>query len=251
MSKIIVLLLLAFTTSLSFAQEVSYDKEMQKGDQALNTQNYATAIRHFQAAIAINPESSEAYLKQMMCAIMRRDLSTFKRSIIKLEELDQALILDIYITYAQIAKRKRLFEDALQMLAKAEKKYPQNREITLEKVDIYDKMHNTSQKVMLLNQLLSKNSNDIDAMYHLATTYFYSKPAESITLFKKLINANKYTDVALVSLGKLYLAAYKKSKQKKDLQLAHNYYKLYANRNPKNQEIKLIIQQLRTQLNEK
>jgi tetratricopeptide (TPR) repeat protein len=239
MIKVFFFYLLFFFSLNSFAQSNDYQQSMTLGESASTNRQYAQAIRHFGQAIKLKPSSPEAYLKQMEAAIQKRDLSVFKRTIQQLDGLEYSLTLDIYITYAQLAKKQRLYSDGLTMLNKAELKHKKNKSILLHRAAIYEKLNNNLEVINCLNEALKLDPKSLNVLHQLAIIYIKTNTKKSVELFKKLLKSPQYTDSALSSLGLLYTKLYETdpTKNRADLMEALNYYKLYSKRHPKDQDI--------------
>lgn len=238
-------ILSTISSSIS-AQTTDYSQAIAQGELAAANNQYPQAIQYFGQAINLQPSAPEAYLKQMEYAIQKRDLSVFKRTIQQLEGLEYALTLDIYLTYAQLAKKKQLYNDALSILSKAELKFKKNRSIFLHRVEIYQKLNNNLEVLKNLNEALALNPNDQYIIHLLATTLLNINPTQSINYFKQLLEQETYKSSALSSLGLLYFRAYKANPKanRKDLVQALAYYNDYQQRHSKDLEVKNIIKNI-------
>jgi len=246
MTKVFFFHILFFLSFSAFTQSDDYEQSMTLGEHAATNRQYAQAIRHFGQAIKLKPSSPEAYLKQMEAAIQKRDLSVFKRTIKQLEGIEYSLPLDVYITYAQLAKKQRLYSDGLAMLDKAELKHKKSKTILLHRAALYEKLNNNLEVINSLNEALRLDSKSLDILHQLATIYININTKKSIELFKKLLESQQYTDSALSSLGLLYTKLYESNPAKNRTSLieALNYYKLYSKRHPKDQDILSLIKNI-------
>lgn len=234
-----------------FAQSDAYYQAMTLGENAQASRQYAQAIQYYSEAIQLEPKQKEAYLRQMNVAIQKRDLTTFKRTIGQLEGLEYALPLDVYITYAQLAKKQRLYNDGLKMLDKAELRYKVNKSILLHRVDLYQKLGNSAAVIKTLNQALELEPKSMDILHQLATIYIDINTRKSIDLFKKLSADPNYKDIALSSLGLLHTKLYQADpgpNNRNNLVLALSYYNDYYKKHPNSQDTKEMIDNIRTLL---
>lgn len=209
----------------------------------MTNRQYAQAIQYYGQAIKINPAKPEAYLHQMEAAILKRDLSVFKRNILQLEGLQYPLVLDIYLTYAQLAKKQRLYNDGLEILAKAEIRYPKKKSIYLERAGLYQKLNNTPEAIKAFNQALELDTKDMDVVYQLATLYLDVNIPKSIELFNQLLSYENYKDASLTSLALLHTKLYEIDpiKNRSDLMKALDYYNEYYKRHPQDLDTKSVI----------
>jgi tetratricopeptide (TPR) repeat protein len=240
-----IFILLPFTL---FAQTDAYYQAMTLGENAQASRQYAQAIQFYTKAIQLAPNEKEAYLRQMSVAIEKRDLTTFKRTIGQLEGLEYSLPLEVYLTYAQLAKKQRLYNDGLQMLNKAELRYKISKSIILHRVELYQKLNNNAAVIKALNQALELDSKSIDVLHQLATIYIDINSRKSIDLFKKLLDYPAYKDVALSSLGLLHTKLYQADpgpNNRNNLVLALGYYNSYYKKHPQSKDTKEMIDHIR------
>jgi tetratricopeptide (TPR) repeat protein len=232
------------------AQSSDYDQAMLLGENAASNRQYAQAIQYFGHAIKLEPSVAEAYLNQMECAIQKRDLSVFKRTIQQLEGLEYSLPLDVYLTYAQLAKKHRLYNDGLAMLAKAELRFKKSKLLLLHRAELYQKLNNNAEVIKTLNEALTFDPKNLDIIHQLATIYIDVNPKKSVELFKKLLLEEAYKDSALSSLGLLHCSFYAldPAKNRSDLVQALDYYQAYFKRHPRDQDSRAIIEHLQTLL---
>ena len=235
------------TMTYCMAQSSAYEQAIIQGENAANNRQYAQAVQYYAQAIKIKPSNPEPYLKQMECAIQKRDLTIFKRSIQQLEGLEYPLILDVYLTYAQLAKKQRLYNDGLAMLDKAELKHKKTKSILLHRAELYQKLNKSTEVIKTLNETLDLYPNSLDVWHQLATLYMQVNKKKSIDCFKKLLVEESYKDIALSSLGLLYTQMYEEDKDKKrsNLVQALSYYNQYYKRHPKDQETRNLIENIR------
>ncbi|WMX16959.1 MULTISPECIES: tetratricopeptide repeat protein [unclassified Aureispira] len=240
-----IFVLLPFTF---FAQSDAYHQAITQGESAQANRQYAQAIQYYTQAIQLEPTNVEAYLRQLNVAIQKRDLTTFKRTIGQLEGLEYPLPLEIYITYAQLAKKQRLYNDGLKMLAKAELRHKTNKTILVHRADLYQKLNDNAAVIKTLNQALELNPQNMDIVHQLATIYIDINTRKSIDLFKKLSTNPTYKDVALSSLGLLHTKLYQADpgpNNRNNLVLALQYYNEYYKKHPQNQDAKTMIDNIR------
>lgn len=233
------------------AQSDAYHQAMTLGEHAQASRQYAQAIQYYAQAIQLEPNQKEAYLRQMNVAIQKRDLTTFKRAIGQLEGLEHTLPLEVYITYAQLAKKQRLYNDGLKMLSKAELRYKINKTILLHRADLYQKLGDNAALIKTLNQALELDPKSMDVLHQLATIYIDINTRKSIDLFKKLSADPAYKDAALSSLGLLHTKLYQADpgpNNRNNLILALGYYNDYHKKHPNNQDTKEMIVSIRTLL---
>jgi tetratricopeptide (TPR) repeat protein len=231
-----------------FAQSDAYHQAMTLGENAQASRQYAQAIQYYAQAIQLEPNQKEAYLRQMNVAIQKRDLTTFKRTIGQLEGLEYVLPLDIYITYAQLAKKQRLYNDGLKMLNKAVLRYKINKTILLHRADLYEKLNDNASVIKTLNQALELDSKSMDILHQLATVYIDINTRKSIDLFKQLSVDPAYKDAALSSLGLLHTKLYQADpgpNNRNNLVLALGYYNDYYKNHPQSQDTKEMIDNIR------
>ena len=229
----------------------AYYQAMTLGENAQASRQYAQAIQHYAKAIQLEPTEKEAYLRQINVAIQKRDLTTFKRTIGQLEGLEHTLPLDVYITYAQLAKKQRLYNDGLKMLDKAELRHKISKTIILHRAELYQKLNNNAAVIKSLNQALELDPKSMDVLHQLATIYIDINTRKSIDLFKKLSLDPDYKDVASSSLGLLHIKLYQADpgpNNRNNLILALGYYNNYYKKNPKNTDAKEMIDQIRVLL---
>lgn len=231
------------TISPLLAQTNEYSQAISLGETAIINRQYAQAIQYFGQAIKIDPSHPEAYLHQMKAAILKRDLSVFKRNILQLEGLNYSLTLDIYLTYAQLAKKQRLYNDGLDILVRAEAQYPKTKNIYLERAGLYQKLNNPAEAIKAFNQALQLDVNDAEVLYQLATLYIDIDIKKGIELFNQLLLIENYKDVSLTSLALLHTKLYEisPSKNRSDLIKALDYYNEYYKRHPQDLDTKNII----------
>lgn len=232
----------------SLAQSNDYYEAMTLGENAVASRQFAQAIQHYAKAIKLEPSSIEAYLRQIEVAIQKRDLSTFKRTIQQLEGLEHKLPLEVYITYVQLAKKQRLYNDGLSMLTKAELRHKPNKSLLLHRAALYQKLNNNAEVIKTLNKTLELYPQSKDVLYQLATLYLNINTNKSIQLFKKLLLEPPYKDVALSSLGLLYMRLYEADpgvNNRNNLVLALHYYNEYYKRHPQDQDTRNLIASIR------
>lgn len=238
---------------LNVAQSNDYHEAMKLGEQATASHHFAQAIQHYGNAIKLAPRDAEAYLRQMEVAIQKRDLSIVKRTIQQLEGLEHSLPLEIYLTYAQLAQKQRLYKDGLAMLSKAEAKYTAQKPLLLQRANLYKKLNDHANVIKTLNQALEKYPRNNDILYQLAVTYIPINRQKSIQLFKKLLSDEQYKDAALSALGLLHTKLYEADpgpNNRSNLILALSYYNSYFQRHPKDQDARNIVENLRILLQE-
>jgi tetratricopeptide (TPR) repeat protein len=242
-------ILLPFTV---FAQlSDAYYQTMTLGENAQASRQYAQAIQHYAKAIELEPTQEEAYLRQINVAILKRDLTTFKRTILQLEGLEYEVPLDVYITYAQLAKKYRLYNDGLRMLEKAEFRHEINKKILLHRAGLYQKLNNNAAVIKALNQALELDPKSMDILHQLATVYININTRKSINLFKKLSIDPAYKDIASSSLGLLHIKLYQADpgpNNRNNLVLALGYYNNFYKKHPQDKDSKEIIDHIRTLL---
>ena len=224
---------------------------MTLGENAQTSRQYAKAIQYYTQAIQLEPNQKEPYLRQMALAIEKRDLTTFKRTISQLEGLEHSLPLNVYITYAQLAKKQRLYNDGLKMLEKAELRHKISKTILLDRADLYRKLNNNAAVVKALNEALALDPRSINVLHELATTYIDINTRKSIDLFKKLSMYPAYKDAASSSLGLLHIKLYQADpgpNNRNNLILALGYYNGYYKKYPQSKEAKEMINHIRTLL---
>lgn len=242
-------ILLPFTV---FAQlSDAYYQAMTLGENAQASRQYAQAIQYYAKAIQLEPTQKEAYLRQINVAIQKRDLTTFKRTILQLEGLEYAIPLDIYITYAQLAKKHRLYNDGLKMLEKAELRHKTNKKILLHRAGLYQKLNNNAAVIKALNQALELEPKSMDVLHQLATIYININTRKSIDLFKKLSIDPAYKDIATSSLGLLHIKLYQADpgpNNRNNLVLALGYYNDFHKKHPQDKDSKEMIDHIRTLL---
>lgn len=252
MPQILSTFIFTLFTFTSFAQASdAYYQAMALGENAQASHQYAQAIQHYAKAIQLEPTQKEAYLRQIDVAIQKRDLTTFKRTIGQLEGLEYALPLDVYITYAQLAKKQRLYNDGLKMLDKAELRHKISKTIILHRADLYQKLNNNAAVIKALNQALELDPKSMDVLHQLATIYIDINTRKSIDLFKKLSVDPAYQDVAFSSLGLLHIKLYQADpgpNNRNNLILALGYYNDYYKKYPQNTDTKEMIEHIRVLL---
>jgi tetratricopeptide (TPR) repeat protein len=234
-----------------FAQTDAYYQAMTLGENAQRSNQYAQAIQYYAKAIQLAPNQKEAYLRQMNVAIRKRDLTTFKRTIGQLEGLEYSIPLEIYITYAQLAKKQRLYNDGLKMLNKAELRHKTSKTILLHRAELYKKLNDNAAVIKTLNQALELDTESMDVLHQLATIYIEINTRKSIDLFKKLLVSPTYKDAALSSLGLLHTKLYQADpgpNNRNNLILALGYYNSYYKKHPQNKDAKEMIASIRTLL---
>ena len=244
---ILILLPLTFFAQTSDA----YQKAMTMGEHAQKSRQYAQAIQYYTQAIQLEPNHKEPYLRQMAVAIEKRDLTTFKRTIGQLEGLEHSLSLNVYITYAQLARKQRLYNDGLKMLDKAELRHKVNKTILLHRADLYRKLNNNAAVIKALNQALELDPRSSTILHQLATIYININTRKSIDLFKKLDIYPAYKDATSSSLGLLHVKLYQADpgpNNRNNLVLALGYYNCYYKKHPQSRETKEIINHIRTLL---
>lgn len=229
----------------------AYYQTMTLGENAQINRQYAQAIQHYAKAIQLEPTQKEAYLRQITVAIQKRDLTTFKRTILQLEGLEYTVPLDVYITYAQLAKKHRLYNDGLQMLEKAELRHKINKKILLHRAGLYQKLNNNAAVIKALNQALVLDPKSMDVLHQLATIYININTRKSIDLFKKLSIDPAYKDIASSSLGLLHIKLYQADpgpNNRTNLVLALGYYNDFHKKHPQDEDSKEMINHIRTLL---
>jgi tetratricopeptide (TPR) repeat protein len=252
MPQILTLFIFIILTSTAFAQTSdAYYQAMTLGENAQASRQYAQAIQHYANAIQLAPNQKEAYLRQINVAIQKRDLTTFKRTIGQLEGLEYAIPLDVYITYAQLAKKQRLYNDGLKMLDKAELRHKISKTIALHRAQLYQKLNNNAAVIKALNKALELEPQNMEVLHQLATIYMDINTRKSIDLFKKLSVDPTYKDIASSSLGLLHIKLYQADpgpNNRNNLVLALGYYNNYHKKHPQNKDTKEMIEHIRTLL---
>lgn len=235
---------LALSSPFLWAQPEAYHQALAMGESAIQNRQYAQAIQHFYQATKLAPSNPEPYLQQMKAAIYKRDLSTFKRSLQQLDGLEYDLPVDAYLTYAQLARKQRLYKDGLAMLEKATLKYGQQKSILLEKTAIHQKLNQRLEAIQSLKQAIALDPKDDALTYELALIYMDVNSRRSMELFQSLQSNPAYQDAALTSLGLLHTKLYQADPGKQNLNnlvLARGYYEAYAKKHPKDQEVKEVL----------
>lgn len=251
MPKVLCIYLFLLLSSVSFAQSDAYYQAMTSGESAQASRQYAQAIQYYAQAIQLEPNNVEAYLRQINVAIQKRDLTTFKRAIGQLEGLEHKLPLEIYITYAQLAKKQRLYNDGLKMLSKAEAKHQLSTTILTHRADLYQKLNDNAAVIKSLNKAMELEPQNTKILHQLATIYIDINTRKSIDLFKKLATDPTYKDVSLSSLGLLHTKLYQADpgpNNRNNLVLALGYYNDYYKKHPQNQDTQEMINHIRTLL---
>lgn len=252
MPKILSIFICTLLSFTSFAQvSDAYYQAMTLGENAQASRQYAQAIQHYAKAIQLAPNQKEAYLRQINVAIQKRDLTTFKRTIGQLEGLEYALPLDVYLTYAQLAKKQRLYNDGLKMLDKAELRHKVSKTIILHRAELYQKLNDNAAVIKALNKALELDPRSMDVLHQLATIYIDINTRKSIDLFKKLSVDPNYKDIASSSLGLLHIKLYQADpgpNNRNNLVLALGYYNSYHKKHPQNKDTKEMINHIRTLL---
>ncbi|BDS09798.1 tetratricopeptide repeat protein [Aureispira anguillae] len=236
-----------------FAQSEDYHQAMALGEHAAASRQFSQAIQHYGQAIKLAPRDIEPYLRQMEVAIQKRDLSIFKRTIHQLEGLEHPLPLDVYITYVQLAKKQRLYNDGLAMLTKAELKHKTSKTLLLHRAGLYQKLNDNAKVIQTLNTALEHYPQSTDVLHQLATIYININPQKSIELHKKLLAEPHYKDVALSALGLLHTKLYEAdpgANNRNNLVLALSYYNQYFQRHPQDQEARNMIENIRILLDQ-
>ena len=235
--------LLLITLEGVLAQSDTYDQMVVQGKTAATNRQYGQAIQYFGQAIKLDPRRPEAYLRQMESAIHKRDMSVFKRAILQLEGIEYKLPLEMYLTYAQLAKKQRLYNDGLMMLGKAKKKFKINKKILLQQASLYQKLNKTTEAIAALNEALKLDRKDGAVLHQLALVYMAVDEQKSIDYLKQLLNNKAYTNAALATLGSVYIQRYEKSVKgnRADLLQALSYYNQYLKVHPNDKEAQNII----------
>lgn len=248
MPKVLFISFLIFFSYTLSAQSDAYYQAMTLGENAQASRQYAQAIQYYTQAIQLEPNRVEAYLRQMNVAIQKRDLTTFKRTIGQLEGLEHKLPLDVYITYAQLAKKQRLYNEGLKMLSKAEAKHQLSTTILIHRADLHQKLNDPAAVIKSLNKAFELEPKNMEILYQLATVYIDINTRKSIDLFKKLSIDPTYKDVSLSSLGLLHTKLYQADpgpNNRNNLVLALGYYNDYYKKHPQDQDTKEMINHIR------
>lgn len=239
-------ILLSIATTV-VGQSDTYDQVVIQGKTAATNRQYGQAIQYFGQAIKLNPRRPEAYLRQMECAIQKRDISVFKRAILQLEGIEYKMPLELYLAYAQLAQKQRFYNDGLMMLGKARKKFKPNKKVLLQEAALYQKLNKPTEAITTLNEALKLYKKDGEVLHQLALVYMNVNEQKSIDYLKQLLDNKAYKDAALTALGNLYIQHYEKGgkKNRGDLLQALGYYNQYLSGHPNDKETQNIISNIR------
>lgn len=245
--KLTIILYYCLLGTFLFAQTNSVNIWLEKGKNALEQRNYSEAIRHYAQAAQLQPKQAFVYTQMMKAAIFKRDLSVFKRCITQLENLKYPLSVNIYLTYAQLATKQRLYEEALDMLNRAEQFHNNHQSIFLHRATVYEKLTDYLAAQEVLNRAYVQYPSSKELIHRLAKVYMAAgDDSKSIQFFKMLLQDELYKDAAFTSLALLYTRQYESAPQKNSASLdeALKFYNLYLERHPKDQNTRQIIQSI-------
>lgn len=232
------------------AQDNSYEAYQtvrQQSKTAAQKKDYTAAIAYTETFIKQHPRYSLAYLEQSTYAIKNRDVSLLKRNIIALKSQRVDLPLDVLLTGAQLAEKKRFYQLGLEILAQATPAQAQSEAILLQRARFQQKLNKPSEALTTLQQAYNNNSTNNKTLQELAAAYQNVNRRRSIQLYEILVQQKGYEDVSLTALGLLYTRLYEadpSANNRNNLIKAKSHYQQYLLRHPNDQKIKNLLNQL-------
>ncbi|MGH1338577.1 MAG: hypothetical protein ACRBFS_20855 [Aureispira sp.] len=225
----------------------AYQTVRQQSQAAAQKKDYTAAISSTEAFIKQHPRYSLAYLEQSTYAIKNRDVNLLKRNIIALKSQRVDLPLDLLLTGAQLAEKKRVYQLGLEILSQATPAQAQAEAILLQRARFQQKLNKNAEALTTLQQAYNNNTTSNKVLQELAAAYQNVNRRRSIQLYESLVQQKGYEDISLTALGLLYTRLYEadpSTNNKNNLVKAKSYYQQYLLRHPKDQTVKNLLQQL-------
>jgi tetratricopeptide (TPR) repeat protein len=238
---------LAFSTFAQNTLFASYQVVHQQSEAAAQNNDYQTAISTTEQFIKQHPQYSLAYLEQSVYAIQHRDPTVLKRNIIALKRQQISIPLDLLLTGAQLAEKKRAYQLGLEILEQATPAQAYAESLLLHKATLYRKLNNQATALTTLQQAYNNYPESPKVIQTLAAAYQDVNRLRSIQLYESLIKKEGYKDLSLTALGLLYTRLYESDpsvNNRSNLVKAKNYYQQYQERHPNNLKVKDLIAQL-------
>ncbi|MFK7798980.1 MAG: tetratricopeptide repeat protein [Aureispira sp.] len=238
---------LAFSTLAQNTLFAAYQTTRQQSEMAAQNNDYTTAISTTEQFIKQHPQYSLAYLEQSVYAIKQRNPSVLKRNIIALKRQQISISLDLLLTGAQLAEKKRSYQLGLEILEQATLAQTYAESLLLQKAQLYQKLNDQATALTTLQQAYNHHPESPKIIKALAAAYQNINRLRSIQLYESLVKKEGYKDLSLTALGLLYTRLYESdpsANNSSNLVKAKNYYQQYLQRHPNNPKIKDLIAQL-------
>lgn len=246
-------LILLFFSSFSvalFAQSnlfEAYQPVREQSQTAFQQKDYARAITTTEGFIKQHPRYSLAYLDQATYAIKNRDVALLKRNITALQSQQFSISLDLLLTGAQLAEKKRLYQMGLEILQQVTPAQAKAEAILLQRARFQQKLNQQGEALKTLQLAYEYSPESGTVLQELAAAYQNVNRRRSIQLYELLVKKKGYEDVSLTALGLLYTRLYQADpsvNNKNNLVKAKDYYEQYLLRHPSDQNTKNLLNQL-------
>jgi tetratricopeptide (TPR) repeat protein len=225
-----------------------YQAVQKQSQAAFAKQDYRTAIATTEKFIQTHPRYSLAYLEQSAYAIKNRDVVLLKRNLVALKKQQVDLPLDLILTGAQLAEKKRLYQMGLDILAQATPAQAQAEALLLQRARFQQKLNQPALALKTLQLAYERKPNSPKILQELAAAYQSVNRRRSIELYMQLLKHEGYKDLSLTALGLLYTRLYQadpSANNRSNLAQAKSYYEQYLLRHPSDQTIKNLLTQLK------
>lgn len=238
---------LAFSALAQNTLFAAYQTTRQQSEMAAQNNDYQTAINTTEQFIKQHPQYSLAYLEQSVYAIKHRDPNVLKRNIIALKRQQISIPLDLLLTGAQLAEKKRAYQLGVEILEQATPAQVYSESLLLQKATLYKKLNDKATALTTLQQAYNNHPESPKIIKALAAAYQDVNRLRSIQLYESLVKKEGYEDLSLTALGLLYTRLYESdpsANNRSNLVKAKHYYQQYLQRHPNNPKIKDLIAQL-------
>lgn len=224
-----------------------YQAVQEQSQAALQKKNYTMAIATLENFIKQHPRYSLAYLEQSTYAIKNRDAILLKRNIIALKAQQKMVPLDLLLTGAQLAEKKRLYQLGLEILDQSTPAQAKSEAILLQRIHFLQKLNKETKAFEILQQAYKNSPRSNKILHKLAEAYQNINRKRSIQLYELLMKEKGYEDLSLTALGLLYTNLYEADpsvNNQNNLIKAKTYYQQYLLRHPNDKNIKKLLAQL-------
>lgn len=201
MKNLALIILLLSATVLAYSQ--SFDSatyHFNEGMKEKNAHRYLVAAGHFETAIKLNPNYTDAYFQNGLVNNEMRRTDAAKQNFLKAYELDnnnqQAVseLVTIFFNYRQ-------YQQAIDFAQKCNTCINKSRIIAMS----YFQMEDYGKAEKMLLEVIQKNPHDAEAVYTLARTYLeMGLEAKSIPFYEKAIQLDETRSKWHFELGLLY-----------------------------------------------
>jgi tetratricopeptide (TPR) repeat protein len=178
-----------------------------KGAKDFQIYNYSAALESFQQALQI--ENLPFFLRTDTNTIYNAAVSAnlAKKYLISIDYFNKLIDLkygkgETYLQLSEIYKSSEKIDLAKSVLLNGLKLYPENSKLVDQLINIYISLNQTSEARQILENIVSKGTNNGDYYYFLAGMYDYATEFEKVkSLYLKSIELNPKNGNAYFKLG--------------------------------------------------